>query len=432
MISFAPTLPFIITFVLTSVAILQFIKIRFRQSGILQTRVWYNNLFSAWFLNIVCFGGLAIYFMYRYHFITDDVNYFYGADEFTKGFFEISTGTEFMCYITKPLKTVFHLDRPALHTLFGTLGFIGSMNYLTVYMKRSDMLDADAYIFNRLAFFMLLCFPNFMLWGRVFGKDSTMFFLASLLVIGAYRLIEKNEINIFYVFLVIGPLYIMQLIRPHVAGVIAAAFGAGYIAKVYRIRSRNIGIMALAKIYVPIILIVVMTVFIGSSLRKLGVAKNNEEITAEAMQDKIMASTMMGGYGGSSTELASEMKENPRIIFQPQQIAKNIGYLLFAPLPWQVRGGADALAFLSNVILFYLLYKYGRKIKIYDPAQIFFLAATGGLMVLLSFMTGNIGLLLRQKTILLPFLFLLLFSRPVQDQVEEHVEEESDDDQQRS
>jgi hypothetical protein len=43
---------------------------------------------------------------------------------------------------------------------------------------------------------------------------------------------------------------------------------------------------------------------------------------------------------------------------------------------------------------------------------VFLLVATIGLSLLLSFMTGNIGLILRQKTIILPFLFLLMFSRP--------------------
>jgi hypothetical protein len=53
-------------------------------------------------------------------------------------------------------------------------------------------------------------------------------------------------------------------------------------------------------------------------------------------------------------------------------------------LLWQVRGGADLIAFVSNVLLFYLLYRFVRKIKIFDEFQVF----------------------------LFPFLFLLMFSRP--------------------
>ena len=81
------------------------------------------------------------------------------------------------------------------------------------------------------------------------------------------------------------------------------------------------------------------------------------------------------------------------------------------------------MAFLSNVMLLYLLYKYARKVRLYDEAQVFFFLATLGLTILLSFMSGNIGLILRQKTIVLPFLFLLLFSR---EQVPEEVDYEEE------
>jgi hypothetical protein len=43
------------------------------------------------------------------------------------------------------------------------------------------------------------------------------------------------------------------------------------------------------------------------------------------------------------------------------------------------------------------LYRFVRKIKIFDEFQVFLLVATIGLSLLLSFMTGNIGLTLRQK-----------------------------------
>jgi hypothetical protein len=91
--------------------------------------------------------------------------------------------------------------------------------------------------------------------------------------------------------------------------------------------------------------------------------------------------------------------------FNPLIIARNIFNLFFAPLPWQVRGAADLIAFVSNILLFYPLYRFVRKIKIFDEFQV----------VLLSFMTGNIGLILRQKKIILPFLFLLMFSRPLEE-----------------
>ena len=68
------------------------------------------------------------------------------------------------------------------------------------------------------------------------------------------------------------------------------------------------------------------------------------------------------------------------------------------------------LALLSNVLLLLLLIRFAKNIDITDVFQRYLFVMCCVLIVLLSFMTGNVGLILREKTILLPFLFLLLFA----------------------
>jgi hypothetical protein len=117
----------------------------------------------------------------------------------------------------------------------------------------------------------------------------------------------------------------------------------------------------------------------------------------------------MGTTGGSQTPLAEEFREDPNIVLSPRQVAINVFMLLFAPMPWQLRGSADAIALVSNILLLLLIIRFIKNVNISDIFQKYLLVVCGLLILLLSFMTGNVGLILRQKTILLPFVFLFLF-----------------------
>ena len=92
-------------------------------------------------------------------------------------------------------------------------------------------------------------------------------------------------------------------------------------------------------------------------------------------------------------------------------------YLFVAPFPWQLRGALDIIALISNVLLIALLWKFITNIQLKSIWQIYLLVIVIMFTLLLSFMTGNVGLILRQKTILLPFVFLLLFSDAQQNEL---------------
>jgi len=409
MISVSPI--FLLAFLLSPILLFIYAKRLFAGTSFLSIGQWRQSLVLMWVLNLVCFTALALYFQYRYGYITDDINYFRGAGLFRgKYLWELSDGSEFMYFISAPFKHILGFDRPAFHVFSATLGFIASLTFTRIFLWRTDILLKNSFKFNRLAILSLTCFPNIMLWARVYGKDASMFFLASFLTLSAYLVLKSNKINALNLILIAFLLYLMQILRPHVAGVLGLAFILAYFYKMLQFKTRNAGFGAILKFYVPAILIFIAFIFISSSIRRLGIEK--EEFSSEAVKQSIVSAVRMGAYGGSATELASEMKDNPDIIFSPPIVVRNIFNFLFEPLPWHVRGGADFMAFLSNVLLFYLLYKYARRIRLFDEVQIFFFLSTLGLTVLLSFISGNVGLILRQKTIVLPFLFLLLFSRP--------------------
>jgi hypothetical protein len=349
-----------------------------------------------------------LYFNFQYGYITDDKNYFIGALKYKQGFFNIKNGNDFMFYISRPFREYFDFDRASFHILWGAMGYMGSLNFLYVLSKR---IDFSSHLQNRdqlIKFYSLLCFPNFMVWGRIYGKDSLALFLVSVYCIGAYQLLTGPKIRFRAILLVAIPVLLLYNLRAHIAAVAAVGLLAGlFFRSINSKRYYNANSAIFFKFIIPAALALLFVIGSIYSLQRL---TKKESVSMSDVQKSLSNATNMGASGGSATEVAENSKEDPNIIFSSKQVAINIFMLLFAPMPWKIRGFADALAFFSNILLLLLVIRFGKRIDLTDVFQKYLLVVCGLLIILLSFMTGNVGLILRQKTIILPFLFLLLFS----------------------
>ncbi len=399
----------ILTFFLSILFVIIYINIVFRKSPILTTARWRMHLPIVIIINIVCYAAVALYFNSTYGYITDDTTYFMGALTYTKGFNKIKNGTEFMFYISRPLRIFLDLDRVSFHILWGALGLIGSFNFLYVLTKRIDFREYQNYRDLMFKFIVILCFPNFMVWGRFYGKDTTTFLLCSIYCVSSYYLLAGVKIKLRHILLCAAAMLFLYYIRPHIAMMMTV----GLLLGVYfrssthkRIRSNNERI--LYEILFP--LAVTILLFVGTIfyLQKL-TNKPNEMVTVTDIEQSLVGATQMGAFGGSATSIADDMKENSRIIFSPKQIVINMFVLFLAPMPWEIRGFPDFLAFVSNILLFIVFARYAKQVNLSDVYQKHLAIICILLIGTLSFMTGNVGLILRQKTIILPFVLLFLF-----------------------
>jgi hypothetical protein len=401
----------IITIFFSIVLILFYVNGFFRKNSIMRIARWRKMVPAAVLINAVCFASVALYFNYLYGYITDDVGYFRGALTYTGGFFDIQNGNEFMYFITRPLRKYLYFDRASCHVFFGAIGFLGSFNFLHVLSKRTDFFNRKITKTLRMEMLTMLCFPNFMVWGRFYGKDSLTLFLGSIYLLGAFYLITGAKIQRRHLFLAGIPILLLYKLRPHIATVFLISLLIGmYLKSVKKRNFRSSNTRILNEVLVPFALTIALVIGSIYSLRNLTQSKS---VSVENVQQTLIHATEIGAYGGSETELAQEFKENPDVILSPKQIVINVFMLLFAPLPWRIRGAGDMIAFLSNILLLILLVRYLKKVTLSDVFQKYLLVVCGSLILILSFMTGNVGLILRQKTILLPFLFLFLFrSKP--------------------
>jgi len=401
--------PAILTYFASLLIIFFSCVVFFRNTTLWQSGRWRRHLLWSVLANTVLFGSIAVYFYSQYGFITDDLFYFTECLNYHGNIFTCKTADELMCAIAHPLRAYFHLDLPACHVLFGTFGFLGSLIFVQVLMARMDFRQVSLRRRNIIAFWTLVCFPNFVAWGRFFGKDSTMFFLTAVMVYNAYRVVSGRKFKPVNIILIASTFAVMFRIRPHLFAVMMTGFSLALLVKAYTARMPDVGVRGMYQVVMPLVFLAV-SLFIGAGVIR-SVSRQNE-VSVQAVQSSFVTASKMGAYGGSSTGLAEKMSDDPTVIFKPTQVALNVIFLLFAPFPWQIRGGADIMALASNLIFFFLLYLFRRTITGKDLFQKYLLINIALLVVILSFMSGNVGLILREKTILLPFVFLFIFYNP--------------------
>lgn len=384
----------------------------FKRNPIYTKRHWRRYLLLTYIVNMVSFFSIAMLFYLTYGYITDDKGYFRNSFSYKAGFFE-SSGSSFMWYVTRPLTTIFFFDLPSCHVLFGTLGYIGSLNFLFILSKRIVLDSKELFKKNKLKIFSMMCFPNFMAWGRFFGKDSSMFFLASIYLYNSFVLLSSKKIKKINVFGIFISTLIMYKIRPHIAGVALISLSIGIIMRLYeKSSSFRPNVQVLYRLFIPLVILGIASGFTAKTVMDMS---NDEKMSVESVQGTIVSAAKMGSYGGSSTSLDQKLKTDPTVLFRPHQMSLNIINLYLSPYPWQVRGGADMIAFFSNIFLIWLVFKFRKDITLEGIFQKYLLIMIVLLTVLISFMSGNVGLILRQKTVILPFILLFVFHKKSDD-----------------
>jgi hypothetical protein len=366
---------------------------------------WQNVLFRAVLVSAVANIFVGVWFYLRYGWVTDDVNYFGRAGRFLgKSFFDIRTGNEYMYFVTNLLKVPLRLDIPSFHVVFGFIGIVASLLLLFIYQDRVNMKSKADRTINTLAVFTLLCFPNIVAWGHFYGKDSTMFFLAAVFCTCVY-LSFVNGLKASYVVIMGISFVNMLYLRAPIAGAILMSYFAAMLVKnLSKSRGGAINIFAVAGV------VIVASVLFTIILQRT--TKTDTMPTAEQFQQTLVQASNAGASGGSATDYASEVTAG-KAELSFKLVLRNFSYVAWAPLPWQIRGSADIVAFVANVLLAILFVKYRRPFQLSDPFQMFLLITTLSLSLVVTVAAVNIGLVLRQKTIILPFLFLLIFGKTV-------------------
>ncbi|MBI2857838.1 MAG: hypothetical protein HYX90_02065 [Chloroflexi bacterium] len=304
----------------------------------------------------------------------------------------LTWGTRFLNFFTGLVYTVIGPTLLGGYLVYGFLAFLGS--YLFYRAFRLFCPQGNA----RLCAILMFFFPSLLLWSNGIGKDALIFLCIGLFAYGAALLTQgrlRGVLPLAVGFL--GTLYI----RPHIAAILAAALllalvlgGAG--KKSLRPVTFILGLVtfgALAWLLLPNV-----ATYVGME------GLSGEE--AIAMIQRTQGYTSSGGSAFRGVDITS-----------PAAFPVAMVTLLFRPWPWESHNiqallqSADGLAFAG--ILAWRLKAVGKAL-IASPSSAY-------IRFILIYLVGfalafiaveNFGILARQRTMILPFVFMLMAYAP--------------------
>lgn len=333
-----------------------------------------KRLFSL--LTLLHLAMTLFYYFYslRFPHSSDSTRYYLITLEFQGDWFDLldlqfaSSSIYFLC---SPLVHLFGLHYFGCFIIFSILGLIGWTLIIEVALDLVKPFRTSRWIY-------LLLLPQLHFWTCAIGKDSVCFLLISLII---YAWHFKKPL--WLILLAIVPL---AIIRAHVAGVVAVAF---LLAALLSKRRYNL--------FTKLLVAAIATVGIAFTFNRLLDATKSESLSDVA------------GYAESFTESYSDTGSFVDLSHSP--IIVKMGAYLFRPLFFDARNILTLEASVENLLwlafvftMLALLFKRKKHFSIDWGQLVFPLLSALFLLVGLSYGLSNLGIAMRQKTMIFPFL----------------------------
>lgn len=288
------------------------------------------------------------------------------------------TGTNFVGYPAALLIVLVGESFRGTWLLYSSLCLIGLFYFAKVFYRGYGGIEYKNYLY------ILLLYPSLWFWTASVSKDTWVIFGVGVFLTG---MVSKNRKQSIYV-MSFG-LFWCYLVRPQMAAMLAFALaGAYFISTLKKFTFQNVFILILAVIGAFYFLSVV------------GV-EDVSEVTEFAQETQRKSS-----YGGSEISIS----QGPlKFIQAPINI-------LLRPFPWEVGGFLQIISFFDIYFIWFLAFRNWNSVKravlmIRKDRLIAFcfifigLFAVGGGLALV-----NLGLIARQRIILYPFMFMIIYA----------------------
>lgn len=296
-------------------------------------------------------------------------------------------GTTNLVFVTAFLYTIMPASMAGSFFFFAGLAFTGSVLFYRV--VRVTWPEGNTKFYRLFIFFL----PSILFWPSSLGKDAWLFFCSGLVVWGWVNFMQRS--NQSGLILIGAGLFLIGIIRPHIAAFLALGMGAGYL--LYNTEQRSVFRWLIGAI--AIVGLAIYLVQAGADFLKL------EEISLASTQElytELQDNTTQGGSGYQTAN-----------IFTPSGAIWGVITALARPFPWEARNAQVLIASLETMGWLAFCWRQRRtfwtKVRNLraDPVTGFVLCYS--LIMLLALTSlGNFGILARQRVMLLP-LFWMLF-----------------------
>ena len=319
------------------------------------------------------------------------------ADAFRNFQFDVDTGRPFpgtggMRYITGLVEVLTNNNLFATFLVFTWLGFVGC--YLFYRAIATAMPDADHHRYALLIFL----WPSMVYWPSSIGKDCWILFTIGLASLGAARVLVRRPGG--YVLFTVG-LLLASIVRPHIAVVALIGFAICLlIGRRTTVSTRAITPASVAKVAGLVILLAVGAVL------------------ANRLGDFFEANDITGIDNAIETNVDRTSGEGTSVFDTPNP-TNPVGYaqsaitILFRPFVFEASGIEQFVTGLEALFLAGLAIASWRRLASVpfrlrrDP----YVAYATFVVLMLVFVLGtiaNFGILARQRTQVMPFVFVLL------------------------
>jgi hypothetical protein len=248
--------------------------------------------------------------------------------------------------------------------------------------------------------FLVLLFPSMLFWPSSVGKEAWMIFAIGITVYGVARMVRHLR---WGVPLTVVGVAAATLARPHVALLLLAGVFAALLVTRPPERSAT---APLARLLWIAVVIVALVVVLNETQSLLGV----ENLDQESVQATLASTEVRTAQGASAFE--------PVVVNSPLDVPLATVTVLFRPLPFEVGNAQMLLTSAEGLLLAALVVMSWRRLAsiprlMWSTPYVMFALVFVVLFVCTFSSFANFGILARQRTQMLPFLFVLLAVPPV-------------------
>lgn len=365
--------------ILTQVTILDISVILMYIIGIVFLAKKFRNISVTFVRLFVLIGISHLFFTFVYYFyslsnVADSIGYYrrvlYVFNSWGDTF---GQGTTFIYFTLYPLVRFFGLSYFGAFFFYSFFGLLGFFFLLKILTNISDGKWTN--------WFYLLLLPNVHFWSVAIGKDSLIFLGISFL---AYLYFFKKK-WFFYIF----PLLLVAFIRLHILFFILLGFGFTQLFL-------NKKLKLFYKIVASIFLIVALYILFPFLMARVGFTETESLISQfEALENTKVE-------GGTSIDMTNQ-----------NLIIKWLSYM-FRPLFFDANGPLLIISSFENTIWLIVFFKIFRRIRKNISTQFksffwFSFITIFTLSIPSAYILINLGIAVRQKTMVFPFLIIVFF-----------------------
>jgi len=247
---------------------------------------------------------------------------------------------------------------------------------------------------NRKLFgYLIFLLPSLLFWPSSIGKDAVMVFGLGLATFGLARALRHLSVRSAVAFGV--GLTVMTFVRPPIGAIMVAGAGIAFVLRPSRMKTGVGGALAWT-LGMPVVVLLATFMFLVAA----------HWLKVEGATDPIQRYEFAReglSKGGSAFQAPS--------LSSPVGAAEAVATALFRPFPWEIGNPLVAVAGMEGLVLMGLfavkIRSVGRTLVSWRNGMA--IAVTIITILLIVVMTGftNFGLLVRQRTTLLPFLLML-------------------------